>query len=463
MLRSAVVLSLILAPVAARAELESLSHRAGSRFDGSILHINAPAAPVSARSGITLPPQENAPIITLSQLAEKITSDPAALERIIGAIRGQAGPLGQAVPGFDALNPAEKEFFIRALRSLDKSVLDRFPTMNVTQLTTFIMFYGQRKGPEPSEGPVPPTHVLKLSGEPREAKDGEFLKELGNGFYHGDLTQHGRSDAYGDDVELSAEFNHLSRNQPGKAPVHTMVYDGKPYTGVGEFLTQLMKDGHSIEARDMRMFANFGGLWFQQGGRWISVATPLFVDTGIDLPSGKRLVVPVTHAHVEIDIKGPKVNANVIFYLGLGGSAKWYPNATLDKPWVGAKNAQTFRGAEAVRLAERSAIGRRDVLAKVAKYDLPMGGYGALGACADLHAMITGKPLYPLIRNPRYFEDGMEIDAWSKQLPVDVGVSVSPKRVWDSMPSHDPADVKVPQLRELFLEFKAWSERGFAR
>lgn len=457
----AAFLAVFLAAVSARAQSsESLWLNGAKLFDGAAAVGVAPVVAASpAAAGKAAAGQAGGvEVITLSQLADRLAADPRAVDALIAAIKkasAKAPELGGIFPELGALDPAAQQQLAAALRSSDKRFLDAFPTMKEAQLGAFITAYGQKQGPEPDPAP-PATMTLTLTGQPKQAKDGAFLKDWGLGLYHGDLTKHGQPFAYGDELAVVDALNGLALNEPGKPPVFTLLFEGKAYTSVADWAAALLASGHQLEARDRRFFTNFGGLWYKPGSRWISVVTPFWVDTGLVLPSGRKLIVPVTHSGIDFSIRGPKVNVEFSYYLGLGGSARFRALGDDNKPWVGGRVVRTWSAAGAADILSRAAVTRRDIRAKVSRYGLPMGGYGPLGVCNDVDAMITGAPIFPQIRDPRYYRDGMQIDAWAAAQPVDDG-STPPtlERVWDSLAVQDPAQLEIPQFLPTLLELKA--------
>jgi hypothetical protein len=398
--------------------------------------------------------EEEPKLITLSQLAERLSQDPEAMADLVERIKKGTEKLGAGWPGLDGLSPADRARLAEAVRRADKSFLDRFPVMTVDGLKLFVAEFGRRQGPAPAEPPFPAEENLALPGKPANPAPGAFLKDWGHGLKHGDKSLSGpQPTAFGDDARAAEILNRLALNVPGSAPAYTLNAGGAKHASVTGFLGFLLAHGHTLSAKDMRFFANFGGLWHESGGRMDSVVTPLFVDSGVTLPDGTRAVVPAGHAHLQLDISGPAVNARVIYFLGVGGSAQFYPLATLDKPWVGGRAAASWSGQDALRLAGRAAVTRRELIAKAKRYALPLGGYGPLGACADIHAMIVEKPVYPQIRDMRYFADGSEMDAWAAALPVDSdAVKPALSRLWDSRPFETLADLKVEASRPVYSQ-----------
>ena len=428
--------------------IEALRADAGRRFDGDAA---APAA-VEAFS----PASDDAPSISLSELVERLSRDPKAIDDLVEVIRKNAPSLGQGWPGLESADGAVKEKLVRAIQRSDKSFLDSFPTMSLQEIKVLIAAYGRNQSEAPPQDPDPASEELALPGKPHDAPPGAFMEDWGHGLYRGDLPRKGLDTAYADNVAVAGALNRLALNEPGRPPAYTLTVAGRSFTSVGAFLESLLQSGHAISAADMRYFANFAGLWLKDQDRLLSVVAPLYVDTGERLPGGRELVVPVSHSELELRLRGASVNADVIYYFGVGGTAKFYPSVGAAKPWVGGRAVRTWRGEEAVTLAERAATTRRELRLKAAKYGLPLGGYGPLGVCNDVEAMITGIAIYPEIRDMRYYNDGMEMDAWAKSLPVDgAGAPPDPRRVYDSLPVDDPAQVEIPQVKEAIRELKS--------
>ena len=391
-------------------------------------------------------PTPHPEVITLSQLADRLSKDPENVAALVDAILD-----------LKFVGPEARAELTQAIQSLDKSFLDSFPTMSVNQLKLFIRLYAEKAGPIAPEAACPPQQELKLSGIPHDAPDGTFLTGWGRSLYHGDQTAHGLATAYADNETIASALNCLALNEPQGPPAYTLTAAGQTFSQVRPFLEFLLSTGHTVTAKDMRFFANFGGIWYRQGDRWVSVITPLFVKTGLTLPSGRELVVPVSHAHLQIDIRGPLVNADAIFYLGVGGTAMFGSLSTADKPWVGGKTAQAWEGKDAILRAERAATTRREIKKKVfsdAEHPLPLGGYGILGGCADVQAMIVEKPIYPLVRDPGQYRGGMAVDGWSAALPIDGASPPDPQRVYDSLAVDDPDQLQIPQSRQAIAELR---------
>lgn len=214
-------------------------------------------------------------------------------------------------------------------------------------------------------------------------------------------------------------------------------------------LRALVADGHTLEIRDSRYFANFGDLKYK--GR--DVLTPFWLDTGIPIPGqGRNLLVPAPHSQHEILISGPKVNARLCFFFGIDGKAIIRPIDAKDQSWVLGHTAHVYRGEQAFEVARL--IGQiMRVYAAVQKSNpsLPFGGYYALGVCNDPNAIIetslTGRTtLYPLTHDKSLFEGFGEISAIIARLPQDEN-STSRERVIGSLPVASLDQLPMANLR----------------
>ena len=103
----------------------------------------------------------------------------------------------------------------------------------------------------------------------------------------------------------------------------------------------LMESGHTVMVADARYFANFGHL--HDNGK--DVMMPFWVDTRLRVPRTRRaLLLPVSHAEYEWQVRGPKVNADVAFYYGIDGHAEWRTMDELNQPWVLGRHAHEYSG-----------------------------------------------------------------------------------------------------------------------
>jgi hypothetical protein len=108
-----------------------------------------------------------------------------------------------------------------------------------------------------------------------------------------------------------------------------------------------MQSGHTVVVWDARYFANFGHFHYQGH----DVMMPFWVSSQIKIPGTNRtLLVPVSHAEYEWEIRGPKINADVSWYFGIDGKAEFRTMDTLDQPWVLGRHAHEYRNAAAAEV-----------------------------------------------------------------------------------------------------------------
>lgn len=430
-------LLLLLAAPAAAASPDQLWSRSAALFDGL----------KAVRPEVFVPPAptEGEPM-KLSELARELQKDPKAVDALIDLLLNKSGELGRAFQ-----DPTRRAKLEAAVRSADASVLDRFPVLTAPELLAASRLYASRQKPAAPE-PVPAEETLALTGLPKDPGVDDFHKELGFGLVYGDEAQLGKASAFGDSVALSRVLNRLADNDPAK-PAYTLRYDGAAFTSVRAFLEHLLRSGTTLGVESARYYANFGDLRFRQNGRLRAVATPFYVDTGVILPSGRKVVVPVTHSHVEIALRG-KVAADLTFFLGVDGAASFRADATVDQSWVGGRKVASWSGAGAVELLERAAFVRRGLGAKAKAAKLPLGGYGPLGDCNDAHALFTGETPYPMIREPQRFLGASLVDQLSRALPYDLVDAPSARRLLESRPFDDLDRIPFPEVREGLRELR---------
>ncbi len=195
---------------------EAASAGAGLPFDGAGVFPSLRLLPAFP------PPTLNPEMITLSQLADRLSQDPQNIAALIDAIRNKAGEMGKGWPGMGQMDPAAKEKLIGAIQKGDKSFLDSFPVMTAEQLKIFITLYARKQGPIPPEPPYASEEELSLPGAPHDALEGAFLTQWGRGLYRGDHTAHGLATAYGDNIAMGTALDRLSLNEPGKAAGYTL-------------------------------------------------------------------------------------------------------------------------------------------------------------------------------------------------------------------------------------------------
>jgi hypothetical protein len=269
---------------------------------------------------------------------------------------------------------------------------------------------------------------------------------------------------------LADVLNRLGLNALDGAAHVTAEIDGKAATTPEELVQALMASGHSVVVYDARYFANFGH--FHYKGQ--DVMMPFFVDSQIAIPGTKRsLLVPVSHAEYEWEIRGPKVNADVSWYFGIDGKAEFRTMDTLDQAWVLGRHAHVYRDADAVEVTRLTG---KMLIAYLHQHlrrpDLPFGGYYALGVCQDGVAAIERKmtgydTLFPNTADGALFDDprDAEINAMILAIPKDrSGAPPSPERTFGSLPTTDFGAITIPGLAaDLEAVHSAWQDGSMVR
>ena len=429
-----ILLALLLTlPAAASANtLEGLWRAGAVAFDAAALKTPAPAL---GRRTVSQPP------LRLSELARTLSSDPAAIDDLLDILVAVAGPMGRRMD-----TPEQRQDLKDLLRSASPEAIDAFPLASPVKLAEAAAFYAQQKGPNPVPN-RPAVLAFALPGAPAAPAPGQFLKPLGHGLHYGDESLAIAGVNFGDSEAVAAALNQLAAEKT--------LDDAGLHQSVLGWLAALLASGHALEVRDRRMYANFGDLRFDAAGARRDVATPTWVDTGVTLPGGRKLVVPVTHSELDISIRGPRVNAELSWFFGVDGLASFRSYATKDQGWVGGRTTRTVTGVDAARLLDKAARVGRELEAKSRALGLPMGGYGPLGTCNDAHAFATGVAPYPMVRDPRRYAGADPLDAVSNALPYDVSGAADLRRVWESRAFEDSRDIPLPELRAAMLELKA--------
>jgi hypothetical protein len=269
---------------------------------------------------------------------------------------------------------------------------------------------------------------------------------------------------------LADVLNRLAMNRKESAGTVTAEVGGKTATTPQELVQALMGTGHSVVVADARYFANFGHFHFK--GQ--DVMMPFFVNSQIAIPGTKRsLLVPVSHAEYEWQIRGPKVNADVSWYFGIDGKAEFRTMDTLDQAWVLGRHAHEYRDADAVEVTRLVGL---MVVAYVHQHlrrpELPFGGYYPLGVCQDgvaaIEKKVTGHDtLFPNTADGALFDDprDAEVNEMILAIPKDRnGGAPSPERVFGSLPVTDFKLITIPGMTaDLEEVHAAWQEGELER
>jgi hypothetical protein len=205
----------------------------------------------------------------------------------------------------------------------------------------------------------------------------------------------------------------------------TTVTDGaNTFTTVSDVVNDLLQT-HTVTVEANRYFANFLGLYFN--GQ--SIAAPVWMDTGIPLPSGGTLVVPAPHSGYSLQFSGPSINGTVEFYMGLNVGTMFYAIGSPSRPaWSGGRAQYTYQSgtdnAKILQVVSTASDLRKKWTNQALAEQLPGMGYGILGVCMDSAAVIEEQTegmntLFPLAHpQPAAIND--YIDTILAGLPTDL-------------------------------------------
>ena len=296
-----------------------------------------------------------------------------------------------------------KEALLNQLHQIEKKTdwnqLSRFPTLpplsHASQIRPLlgVLFDGiPGKPPEPDR--IVHGDLASLLGESKTERGESPLadSEAPNGIHRGYFKDEALTKAQLDQSPALAKIlTSLSLNKGSKVSVTDPV-TGKTLNAASqdELFRALIASGHKIEMRREVMYSDI--LPFKAGDR--DVKWPVWLDTGVKLPDGSSLKVPIGHSAYTWRISGPVVNARVVFYLGTSGVG-FFPDISARPEWTGRATrsvARSWDGGEASIFKAMDVAGRylrriRCERGSVAK-GLPSDGYGYLGVCNDSVAVI---------------------------------------------------------------------------
>ena len=323
-------------------------------------------------------------------------------------------------------------------------------------------------------GPYLLEHAEKINlNEPSQlpgfSREG-LVSDLGAGVIRGDDANPKLAPLHAESQRMAGVLNRLSLNTLDGAATATAELAGKKAITPEALVQALIDSGHTVTVSDARYFANFGH--FHYKGQ--DVMMPFWVNSQIRIPGTKRaLLVPVSHAEYEWEIRGPKINASVSWYFGVDGKAEFRTMDTLDQPWVLDRHAHQYRGADAVEVTRL--VGKMSIAymhQHRARPTLPFGGYYALGVCQDSVAAIekemTGKAtLFPNTADGALFDDprDAEVNELIEAIPKDRnGKLPEPERIFGSLPTANLNAITIPGLTaDLVAVQTAWHDGTLER
>jgi hypothetical protein len=303
-----------------------------------------------------------------------------------------------------------------------------------------------------------------------ELSNATLVTELGAGVVRGDVANPKLAPMHAASQRLADVLNRLGLNALDGAATVTAEVGGETATTPQALMQTLMRTGHTVTVFDSRYFANFGHFHFK--GQ--DVMMPFFVNSQIAIPGTRRsLLVPVSHAEYEWEIRGPKVNADVSWYFGIDGKAEFRTMDMLDQAWVLRRHAHEYRDADAVEVTRL--VGKLLIMyvhQHLSRPDLPFGGYYPLGVCQDGVAAIEKKmtghdTLFPNTADGALFDDPRDAEANAMMLAIPKdrsGAPPSPARIFGSLPVTDFNLITIPGLAaDLEAVHAAWEEGSLER
>ncbi|CAO3456517.1 hypothetical protein [Azospirillum argentinense] len=413
---------------------------------------------------------DEAPWLPVSQVMSELARNPDFVEALYRR-------LGRNPKAGGILGPDEIKRLREMILGKDFEGLDRFPGLTVRGMGRSVGLAGAMLDRSGDDGPPPGSATVEAAVE--AAVDEElgipaagtppapdaYLRPLGFGVESGDRVDPALAERYADGQRLAELLNRLSLNAPDGRPRHRVALDGRTLDTPRALMEALARDGHDVEVRDSRYFANFGDLIYH--GR--DVLTPFWIDTRLPIPGTDRtLLVPVSHSQHELVVRGRVVNADLSFYFGIDGRAVFRPSVTRDQGWVMGRVAHRYRGEEAMEVIRLAGVivSAYDAI-KRRHPELPFGGYHALGVCNDVNAMIELRmrgetTLFPLTLDPQFFTDEGEVGRLAEGLPLDSRwwSAADPRRILGSIPVDDLATLPLSSLREDLEKVRAASGIG---
>lgn len=319
---------------------------------------------------------------------------------------------------------------------------------------------GKIKKGEPAPNLLPQQFDLSKMDDVVAPRPKLEMKELAPGLFQGDLPSTTSDQQLKRNRVLAEVFGRLSNNASlPDGERFSVTHNGKQFTQLDAFATQLEADGYEVNVSFEQRIANFSNLKTTVPGssppKYLDVPAPLMIKTGMKDALGKEAVVPAVHSEMVVSIKagpnarGPKFEADLKFYQGVSGTGFFPCNTTASPAWCGKSQQASLTGDQALK-AISVAGAFTDVVNKTAKEkNLYADGYGVTGVCNDSVAIVqqavTGRAdAYPLLMKDAVLHDALAerlsdankaddpaykaIRKAMRELPSDVRANESQKR-----------------------------------
>ena len=301
----------------------------------------------------------------------------------------------------------------------------------------------------------------------------DLVTPLGMGVVRGD-GPNALAPEHDESQRLADVLKRLSVNGLANANTLTVTLGGHVAHTPEDLIAALTATGHTVTVHDARYFANFGHLHFN--GQ--DVMMPFWIDTQLAVPGTgglfrrpRPLLVPVSHAEYEWEVRGPRLNADVSHYFGVDGKAEFRTMDTLDQAWVLKRFAHSYEGPQALAVTRLTGLITVAYMHQHAERpQLAFGGYYTLGVCQDpvsaIERKLTGRStLFPNTADSELFDDprDAEVNALFAAIPKDrAGTEPPPERVFGSLPAALGPDGKYPTItipglaNDLGTTYAAW-------
>jgi len=427
--------------------------------------------------------------ILLSQMMRELHATPGFTDTLLAQLNrdGKQGPA--------LLTPALVTRMRELILGKDWQGLDRFPGWTMAAITPTVRVIAKTVGNGNATrgeltrwidlGPyaVDRAETVRLDtpstlpGFTTEGIVSELTVAEGAGVIRGDGPNPALAPMHAESQRLADVLNRLSLNRMEQAADFTAVIGGQKASTPQALIDALTATGHTVAVYDARYFANFGHFHYRRSGATEEVMMPFWIDTQIAIPGSKRsLLVPVSHAEYEWQVRGPRINAAVSYYFGIDGKAEFRTMDTLDQAWVLGRRAHQYRGADATEVTRLTGLMVSAYLGEHLRHpELPFGGYFTLGVCQDSIAAIekkmTGKEtLFPNTTDPRFFNDATDAQDGEANALIEAitkdrsGEPPDPERVFGSIPANDLREITIPGLaQDLAAVHEAWQNGALTR
>jgi hypothetical protein len=272
----------------------------------------------------------------------------------------------------------------------DLAGLERFPTIPLSEVATLRPALGALDADPPEPDAVAAGELLALLGACSPTRgDPDPIDARLPGVGYGHFANRALSPCQAAHAPKLAQILTSLAADNGSA----VTYQGETLRTPRELFAALIANGHTVEVRNERTYANFASLTLGDQ----DVIWPVWLDTGLRLSSGESLVIPVGHSHHAWRITGPNVDTRVMFYLGTSG-AGFFGQTQTRPAWTGeivgatrtidASSGDDLDYLLATVDASAAYLRRNRTERATVAAGMPADGYGYVGVCNDSNAAV---------------------------------------------------------------------------